>query len=139
MQTDPSFRPCRSRKAFEWWQASGIDRYRAFTATVSWTQLWAERNCELNSRARLLKRSGGSNFLEPLCASYTLYEKGFLEKTIELRPTKSNVDNFDNNYDFNGKVIAIVLRVKRFDNFMPRVMRVRLITTLFSKKNIKAD
>ena len=62
-----------------------------------------------------------------------------MEKTIELRPTKSNVDNFDNNYDFNGKVIAIVLRVKRFDNFMPRVMRVRLITTLFSKKNIKAD
>ena len=55
-----------------------------------------------------------------------IYEKGFLEKTIELRPTKSNVDNFDNNYDFNGKVIAIVLRVKRFDNFMPRVMRVRL-------------
>ena len=25
-----------------------------------------------------------------------------------IRPTKSNVDNFDNNYDFNGKVIAIV-------------------------------
>ncbi len=43
-----------------------------------------------------------------------------------LRPTKSNVDNFDNNYDFNGKVIAIGLRVKRFDNFMPRVMCVRL-------------
>ena len=38
-------------------------------------------------------------------------------------PTKSNVDNFDDNYDFNGKVIVIGLRVKRFDNFMPRVMR----------------
>ena len=46
-----------------------------------------------------------------------------------LRPTKSNVDNFDNNYDFNGKVIAIGLRVKRFDNFMPRVMCVRLRPT----------
>ena len=43
-----------------------------------------------------------------------------------LRPTKSNVDNFDDNYDFNGKVIVIGLRVKRFDNFMPRVMRKRL-------------
>ena len=36
-----------------------------------------------------------------------------------IRPTKSNVDNFDDNYDFNGKVIVIGLRVKRFDNFMP--------------------
>ena len=40
-----------------------------------------------------------------------------------MRPTKSNVDNFDDNYDFNGKVNV---RVKRFDNFMPRVMRKRL-------------
>ena len=49
------------------------------------------------------------------------------EATISyFRPTKSNVDNFDDNYDFNGKVIVIGLRVKRFDNFMPRVMRKRL-------------
>ena len=45
---------------------------------------------------------------------------------VFVRPTKSNVDNFDDNYDFNGKVIVIGLRVKRFDNFMPRVMRKRL-------------
>jgi len=25
---------------------------------------------------------------------------------VGLRPTKSNVDNFDHNYDFNGKVIV---------------------------------
>jgi len=43
-----------------------------------------------------------------------------------VRPTKSNDDNFDDNYDFNGKVIVIGLRVNRFDNFMPRVMRKRL-------------
>jgi len=40
-----------------------------------------------------------------------------------LRPTKSNVDNFDHNYDFNAKVIVIGLRVKRSHNFIPRVMR----------------
>jgi len=43
-----------------------------------------------------------------------------------FRPTKSNVDNFDHNYDFNAKVIVIGLRVKRSHNFMPRVMRKRL-------------
>ena len=43
-----------------------------------------------------------------------------------VRPTKSNVDNFDHNYDFNAKVIVIGLRVKRSHNFMPRVMRKRL-------------
>ncbi len=40
-----------------------------------------------------------------------------------FRPTKSNVDNFDHNYDFNAKVIVIGLRVKRSHNFIPRVMR----------------
>ena len=40
-----------------------------------------------------------------------------------FRLTKSNVDNYDHKYDFNGKVIVIGLRVKRSDNFMPRVMR----------------
>ena len=45
---------------------------------------------------------------------------------LVLRPTKSNVDNFDHNYDFNAKVIVIGLRVKRSHNFMPRVMRKRL-------------
>jgi len=42
---------------------------------------------------------------------------------LVLRPTKSNVDNFDHNYDFNAKVIVIGLRVKRSHNFIPRVMR----------------
>ena len=43
-----------------------------------------------------------------------------------IMPTKSTVDNFDHYPDFNGKVIAIVLRAKRFDNFKPRVLRKRL-------------
>ena len=43
-----------------------------------------------------------------------------------IMPTKSTVDNFDHYPDFNGKVIAIGLRVEGSDNFMPRVMRKRL-------------
>jgi len=46
--------------------------------------------------------------------------------TSYFRPTKSPVDNFDHNSDFNAKVIAIVLRAKHSHNFIPRVMRKRL-------------